>query len=64
MILASGTMAGDRMLFVGLSHENLARLVAGQPIVRDLAELPGGWRGRLVIVTGDTEEAIAEMLPA
>lgn len=53
-------MAGDEPLYVfGLSHENLDRLRAGQPITFSMRERGADVDGRVVICAGPTEEAIA-----
>lgn len=43
---------------LGLSHENVKRLMAGKPIVVNLADL-GGY-GDVVVFVGETEESMAE----
>jgi hypothetical protein len=45
---------------LGLSGENVTRLVAGEPIVVDLAEL--GMSGRVVVMYGRTEHDIVTEL--
>jgi hypothetical protein len=52
---------GDRNLVIGLSRENISRLLAGKPIRFDLAELnlPAG---TVVIFFGETEQAMLEDL--
>lgn len=62
MILGTGSFAGEPVLLVGLSHENLARLVGGEPILTDLGKLDGPWQGRLAIIVGETEEGLADVL--
>jgi hypothetical protein len=49
-------------VLLGLSGENITRLVAGEPLLADLAEL--GLSTRVVIVYGKTEAAIAAELRA
>jgi hypothetical protein len=58
MIEASGELDGRPMMLLGLSGENVTRLVAGEPIVFDGDEV--GYAGKVVIVYGNTEEAIAQ----
>lgn len=62
MIKAAG-QAGDGtpLLILGLSAENMARLLSDQPISFDLAEL-GLPPARVVIVGGQTEEIITGQL--
>lgn len=48
---------GGRMAVLGLSGENVTRLMAGEPILLDLAEL-GLPPQRIVIVGGRTEADI------
>lgn len=52
---------GSPMAIIGLTHENLSRLVADEPIMFDMAEmdLPPL---RVVIITGKTEDEIVEKL--
>jgi hypothetical protein len=63
MILAK---LSDETVVLGLSRENVERLIAGQPIritkESHGVELPG--IPRLVIVFGETEKAIADELNA
>lgn len=61
MIRARGSHKDGRPLMIlGLSHENLARLVADEPIMFDAEEL--GFDGVVVIVAGKTEDEIAASL--
>lgn len=61
MIRAAGKGGDGRPLMIlGLSHENLSRPVADEPIVFDAADL--GFDGRVVIVAGKTEDDIATAL--
>lgn len=60
-----------RLIGIGLSRENCKRLLEGQPITFDLIELGlavhdgGGIRkGQVVIMGGETEEAIKEDVQA
>jgi hypothetical protein len=55
------TGTGLPLLILGLSGENVARLMADEPISFDLAEL-GLPPTRVVIVGGRTEDAITELL--
>lgn len=62
MIKARGrTGDGRPVVLLGLSGENVARLVADEPIVFDLAQLGLG-PCRVVILYGRTEEEIAGWL--
>ena len=49
--------SGDRVAVLGLSGENVTRLMAGEPILLDLADL-GLARQQVVIVGGRTEDDI------
>lgn len=62
MIKASGeTSDGSPLLLIGLSHENLTRLVANEPIMFKTAEL--GLPGMTVVVmAGRTEEEMADLI--
>jgi hypothetical protein len=52
---------GRRLMVLGLSGENVARLAAGEPILFDAAQL--GFDGLDVLITyGRTEAVIAEVL--
>lgn len=65
MIKARGSDGSGRpIIFFGLSHENLSRLVADEPILIDLAEL--GFKGlpRVCIFAGKTEDDMAAQLKA
>lgn len=58
MIKAVGrTGLGSPLLILGLSGENMTRLMAGEPISFDLADL-GLPPMRVIIVGGRTEDAI------
>jgi hypothetical protein len=61
MLKAIGGQPGDYTVVLGLSHRNLDRLKADQPILVELAELglPGV---RVVIFTGPTEEQMEATL--
>ncbi len=62
MIKASGrTGDGQPLLIVGLSGENMARLMAGEPIRFDADEL-GLPAMTVVVVGGRTEQDIADDL--
>lgn len=52
---------GDPLVILGLSHENLRRLKAGQPIVLNLAELelPAT---EIMIFSGKTEDGMRAQL--
>jgi hypothetical protein len=54
------TGEGRRVAIFGLSHENLARLVADEPIRFDATEF--GFPGDVVILAGKTEDDIAKQL--
>lgn len=53
---------GRPLLLIGLSTMNIARLHAKQPMAFDAKEF--GFDGRIVIMAGDTEEAIKNDLVA
>lgn len=60
MIKASGRDGDGRpVVFIGLSGENMTRLMADEPIRVDLAEL-GGPACVVVLLGGRTERAITE----
>jgi len=61
VIKAVGSTGDGPLLLLGLSGENVTRLMADEPIRFDLAEL-GLPPMVVVIVGGRTEEAIAEYL--
>lgn len=54
------TNDGGRFVLLGLSHENLARLVAAEPMVLDLGELglPQLDGLKFVIIAGSTEQSM------
>lgn len=52
---------GTPLVVLGLSGENLTRMMADEPIMFSLSEVGLG-RGRLVIVAGRTEETITKDL--
>jgi hypothetical protein len=60
MIKALGEAGGRPLLVLGLSGENVTRLMAGEPILFDGA--PFGFNGHITIVGGRTEEAIVAEL--
>lgn len=57
MIKAAGTFGGKPTLILGLSGENMTRLMAGEPIMLDTAAL-GLPEMTVVVVGGRTEDAI------
>lgn len=62
MIKAAGTTAtGAPLVILGLSGENMTRLMANEPIMFDLAEL-GLPRTVVTIVGGRTEDDIRDRL--
>lgn len=62
MIKAVGRKGdGTPLVILGLSGENMTRLMADEPIAVDLASM-GLPRTQIVIVGGRTEDAIAEKL--
>lgn len=62
MIKAAGTTGdGRRLLVLGLSAENMTRLLLGQPIRLECAEL-GLPDLQVVVVGGQTEQDIADDL--
>ncbi len=64
MILARGDHGDDQFLLMGLSRENIDRLVKGEPIVirREVhgEAIPELWK--IVIMFGETENQIAAEL--
>jgi hypothetical protein len=69
MIKARGQRGGRDMILLGLTHENVARLFADEPIVVRTAlpgpegvDLPDG--PDIVLVAGSDENAIVEALRA
>jgi hypothetical protein len=62
VIKAAGTHNGRPMLLLGLSGENMTRLMADEPIRLDTGELPGLPAMVVVIVGGRTEDAILAQL--
>lgn len=67
MIIARGHLDGDaatEFLMLGLSRENITRLIAGQPIVVKKAThgdgVPAGWE--IVILFGETELEMKQSL--
>lgn len=59
MIKATAAVGGDPVLILGLSGENMARLMAGEPIVVDPRELGlDRLPARVVLVGGRTEDTI------
>lgn len=63
MIKAAGTVGGKPMLILGLSGENMTRLMAGEPIMLDAAAL-GLPDMTVVVVGGRTEDSITADLRA
>lgn len=62
MIKAKGkTHEGDPLYILGLSRENMRRLMKGEPIVVDMRKEYGD-RAVVIIVGGETEEAIRDEL--
>lgn len=60
MIKAISETPDGSFILLGLSEENLRRLREGKPLLVQMSEL--GHEGRVVIVYGETEEAIVRML--
>lgn len=60
MIRAVGHVGGRPLLLLGLSGENVARIVAGEAIAFDGLEL--GFDANVVIVYGRTEKAMTDDL--
>lgn len=60
MIKACGEVGGRTMMLLGLSGENMTRLMAGEPILFDAT--PFGFDGNVVIVGGRTEQDITDEL--
>jgi hypothetical protein len=53
---------GDPLLVLGLTGENMARLMAGEPMRVDVGRTLGGPPMQVLLCGGETEEAIAEEL--
>lgn len=54
---------GRELLGIGLSRKNCEKLLAGHPIHFTLDEMEGSglpWKGEILIVGGETEEAITD----
>jgi hypothetical protein len=64
VIKATSKMKDGRpMLLLGLSGENLTRLMANEPISVDVGQLGDGMpQMQIVLLAGKTEEEIAEQL--
>jgi hypothetical protein len=60
MIKAAGTAGGKPLMLLGLSGENVTRLVAGEPISFDAQQL--GFPGNIMIMYGRTEDDIVTEL--
>lgn len=61
MITGKGTYEDKPMLLMGLSGENVTRLMAGEPIVLDGAKV-GFDNLMVVLIGGETEGAMAAAL--
>ena len=64
MIKFNGKVDGSNLLGLGLSRENVSRLVDGQPIMINTKEMNLGdfpW-GKIFIFFGETEEDMAKEL--
>ncbi len=61
MLIARGVDGKDQLIILGLSHENIAGLLAGHPMVLKREShgdgVPEGWE--IVIFTGNTEADLA-----
>lgn len=57
------TSTGEKIVLLGLSLDNMARLMVDEPIPIDLADLDLPHQ-RIIIIGGATEEAITESLRA
>lgn len=65
MIKATSKMKDGRpMLLLGLSGENITRMMANEPVSVDVGKLPGMPKMQIVIMAGKTEEEIADRLRA
>lgn len=66
MIKFHGVAAdGGELLGIGLSRKNCEKLLAGQPIHFSLDEMAGSgmtWNGEILIIGGETEQAITDEL--
>lgn len=61
MIKAVGEAGGKRFLLIGLSDENIRRLINGQPIRFQLPE-PLDPTSNVFIIAGTTEEIMMEQI--
>lgn len=69
MIKASGAYGDEDLVLLGLTHENVARLFADEPIVVRTSDPPPGGVALnggpvIVIVAGSTEDAILASMKA
>lgn len=60
MIRFSADANGRFIIGIGLSRENCKRLLEGKPIAIDMAEMGG--KGELLIMAGETEQAMYDEL--
>jgi hypothetical protein len=64
MIIARGSSNGGELLILGLSHGNINRLLAGQPMRMTRQThgdgVPDGWT--IVIMAGESEQALEQVL--
>ena len=50
---------GETLVIFGLSEGNVQELKKGRPIPIDMEELELGFKGKVVIIYGETEDALA-----
>lgn len=63
MFKATSKMKDGRpLLLLGLSGENITRMMADEPVSVDVGKLPGMPQMQVVIIAGKTEDDIADQL--
>ncbi len=62
MIKAKAEGPNGPVLLFGISEENVKRMMSGNPVAINLAEM--GMHGQILIIYGKTERAIIEELQA
>ena len=59
---AARTANGDRLVGIGLSHENIGRMIEGRPVHFDLKEMGIDAGIQILVFTGESEEAMQKQL--
>lgn len=62
MVKFTADLSGRTLIGLGLSAANIERLREGKPIHINLEELNLPWHGEIMIMFGETEQAIADEL--